>query len=85
MIGDVAGHVVGEWQCCGKYDEVIHGYGEVSLLESVEWTLLTLLWRAGLIDMASWYLRTNTWDDGWMIKKLLERSPLMGADAAAFR
>jgi len=69
----------------GKYDEVIHGYDEVSPLEPEEWALLTPAWWASLIDGTCRDIRNGVMDDGWTIKKLLQRSPLMGPDAAAFR
>lgn len=69
----------------GKYDEVVYGYDEVSPLEPEEWELLTPMWWAGLIENAYRHLSEGTWDDGWIIKKLLERSPLMGRDAVPFR
>lgn len=68
----------------GKYDEVVYGYDEVSPLEPEEWELLTPMWWAGLIEGACRHLSEGTRDDGWIIKKLLERSPLMGRDAATF-
>jgi aminoglycoside phosphotransferase (APT) family kinase protein len=69
----------------GKYDAVIHGYAEVSRLEAEEWALLTPLWWAWLIDGAYQDIRRGIWDDGWTIRKLLQRSPLMGSDAVAFQ
>lgn len=66
----------------GQYDDVIHGYHEVSPLAEGEWQLLTPLWWAQLIEGACRNLRHNTWDDGWTIKKLLQRSPLMRHAAA---
>jgi hypothetical protein len=47
--------------------------------------LLTPLWRAGLIELACQHLWQGDWDDGWIIKMRLHRSPLMGGDSAAFR
>ncbi|MBO7744546.1 phosphotransferase [Paenibacillus sp. MWE-103] len=67
----------------GRYDEVVYGYDEVSPLEPEEWELLTPMWWAGLVELACRHLAEGTWDDGWIIKKLLVRSPLMGRDAAA--
>jgi Ser/Thr protein kinase RdoA (MazF antagonist) len=69
----------------GKYDHVVHGYAEVSPLEPEEWALLTPIWWACLIDGAYQDLRKGIQDDGWTIRKLLQRSPLMGPDADAFR
>jgi Ser/Thr protein kinase RdoA (MazF antagonist) len=69
----------------GKYDAVIHGYTEVAPLEPEEWALLTLMWWAWLIDGAYQDMRRGIQDDGWTIRKLVQRSPLMGPDAAPFR
>ncbi|RAP74231.1 phosphotransferase enzyme family protein [Paenibacillus montanisoli] len=79
-------HRVGDFALSwrGKYDEVVYGYDEVSPLEPEEWELLTPMWWAGLIEGACRHLKEGTRDDGWIIKKLLERSPLMGQDAIAF-
>jgi Ser/Thr protein kinase RdoA (MazF antagonist) len=79
-------HRVGDFALAwrGKYDEVVRGYDDVSPLEPQEWELLTPLWWAGLIELACEHLRAGTADDGWILKKLLERSPLMGTDAVAF-
>ncbi|MCQ6562865.1 phosphotransferase enzyme family protein [Paenibacillus mendelii] len=79
-------HRVGDFALSwrGKYDQIIHGYDEVSPLEPEEWELLTPMWWAGLIDLACSHLADGTQDDGWIMKKLLERSPLMGRDANAF-
>ena len=79
-------HRVGDFALSwrGKYDEFIYGYAEVSPLEPEEWALLTPLWWAGLIEGACRDFQHGTHDDGWTIKKLLQRSPLMGPDAAAF-
>jgi aminoglycoside phosphotransferase (APT) family kinase protein len=80
-------HRIGEFALAwrGKYDDVIHGYAEVSPLEPEEWELLTPLWWAFLIDGACQYLRNGIRDDGWTIKMLLRRSPLMGPDSGEFR
>ncbi|AZN38807.1 phosphotransferase enzyme family protein [Paenibacillus albus] len=80
-------HRVGEFALSwrGKYDEVVYGYDEVSPLEPEEWELITPMWWAGLIELACKHLKEDSHDDGWIIRKLLERSPLMGSDAAAFR
>lgn len=51
----------------------------------VEWELLTPMWWAVLIEGACRHLKEGTRDDGWIINKLLERSPLMGQDAIPFR
>jgi len=64
---------------------VIHSYAEVSPLEPEEWALLTPLWWAYLIDGACQNMRNGVRADGWTIKMLLRRSPLMGADAGEFR
>lgn len=80
-------HRVGDFALAwrGKYDAVIHGYASVSPLEPEEWALITPLWWASLIDAACRHLRSGTRDDGWIMKKLLQRSPLMGPDAEEFR
>jgi Ser/Thr protein kinase RdoA (MazF antagonist) len=69
----------------GRYDAVIHGYAEVSPLEPEEWEMLMPMWWAFLIDQARRHLLAGTWDDGWIAKQLLRRSPLMGRDALEFR
>ena len=69
----------------GKYDAVIYGYAEVSPLEPEEWALLTPLWWAWLIDGAYQNMHNGIRDDGWTIRKLLQRSPLMGPDAVEYR
>lgn len=69
----------------GKHDAVIHGYVEVSPLDAEEWAMIPPLWWAWLIEGFCHDLRTGTPQDGWTIKKLLERSPLMGPDAGVFR
>jgi Ser/Thr protein kinase RdoA (MazF antagonist) len=61
----------------GRYDGVVHGYNEVSPLEPEEWEMLTPLWWAQLVDLACRMLRRGTWDDDWVVKKLLERTELM--------
>jgi Ser/Thr protein kinase RdoA (MazF antagonist) len=80
-------HRIGDFALAwrGKYDNVIHGYAEVSPLEPEEWELLTPLWWASLIDGACQGMRNGIRDDGWTIRKLLQRSPLMGPDSAEFR
>jgi len=80
-------HRIGDFALAwrGKYDEVIWGYDEVSPLEPEEWELLTPLWWAFLIDGACQYMRSGIRDDGWTIKQLLRRSPLMRPDSAAFQ
>ena len=80
-------HRVGDFALSwrGKYDEVVHGYAEVSPLEPEEWELITPLWWAQLIEGACRDMQNGTRDDGWTIKKLLQRSALMGPDAAEFR
>ena len=69
----------------GKYDAVVHGYDEVSPLTPEEWTLLTPMWWAFLIELACRHIADGTPLDGWIIQKILERSPLMSVDAAEFR
>ncbi len=68
----------------GIYDDVIHGYNEVSPLDSDEWELLTPMWWAFLIEGACHDIRKGNLDPEWTIKQLLRRSPLMGADAMDF-
>lgn len=79
-------HRVGDFALSwrGKYDQVVHGYAEVSPLEPTEWELLTPLWWASLIETACRDLVAGVRDDGWTIRKLLERSPLMGPDAGNY-
>ena len=69
----------------GKYDHVIHRYAEVSPLEPEEWELLSPLWWAFLIDVTCQDMRNGIRDDGWTIRKLLQRFRLMGPDSAEFR
>jgi len=57
----------------------------VSALEPEECELITPLWWAELIQCACNNMRHGTLDDGWTIKKLLQRSPLMGRDAVDFQ
>jgi Ser/Thr protein kinase RdoA (MazF antagonist) len=80
-------HRVGEFALSwrGRHDEVIHAYAEVSPLEPEEWELITPVWWAGLIENACRHLAAGTRDDGWIMKSLLRRSPLMGPDAREFR
>lgn len=80
-------HRVGDFALSwrGKYDAVIHGYAEVSPLEPEEWELITPMWWAFLINDACRHLAAGTRDDGWIVKQLLRRSPLMGRDASEFR
>ena len=80
-------HRVGDFALSwrGKYDAVIHGYNEASPLEPQEWALVTPLWWAWLIEDACRDMANGTRDDGWTLRKLLARSPLMGEDAPAFR
>ena len=79
-------HRVGDFALSwrGRYDEIVHAYAEVSPLEPVEWDLLTPVWWAGLIDCACREMAAGTSDDGWIIRSLLRRSPLMGPDALEF-
>ena len=79
-------HRVGDFALSwrGKYDEIVHAYAEVSPLAPEEWELLTPIWWAGLIDSACRQMAAGTSDDGWIIKSLLRRSPLMGPDALEF-
>ncbi|CAN5356730.1 hypothetical protein BH11ARM2_BH11ARM2_12870 [soil metagenome] len=64
----------------GKYDEVVHGYHEVSRLELEKWASLVPIWWASLIEGACKDMRQGFYDGGWTVKKLLERTPLMGPD-----
>ena len=68
----------------GKYDEVVRAYDEVTPLEPEEWAMLTPLWWAFLIEGACRNMRSGNADDGWAIRQLLRRSPLMGPDSAEF-
>ena len=68
----------------GTYDEVVHGYHEVSPLDAEEWEMLTPMWWAFLIDLACRCFTEGQVDDGWIMKMLLRRSPLMGIDRADF-
>lgn len=79
-------HRVGDFALSwrGKYDEVIYGYDEVSPLSPPEWDLITPLWWSFLIEGACQSLQNGTGVDEWIIKKLLQRSPLMGPDSAEF-
>ena len=80
-------HRIGDFALAwrGKYDQVIYAYAEVSPLEPEEWELLTPLWWAFLIDGTCQGMRKGIRDDGWTIRKLLQRSPLMGPDSGEFR
>ncbi|MES2463501.1 MAG: phosphotransferase [Armatimonadota bacterium] len=69
----------------GKYDAVVLGYDEVAPLEPEEWALVTPLWWAGLIEGVCQDLTKGIYDDGWSIRKLLQRSVLMGPDAEPYR
>lgn len=77
-------HRVGDFALAwrGKYDEVVYGYDEVAPLDPEEWALITPLWWAGLVEQACHLLRAGIRDDGWIIRKLLARSPLMGPDGS---
>ncbi len=80
-------HRVGDFALSwrGRYDALVHAYAEVSPLEPEEWELLTPVWWAGLIDSGCRHLAEGTHDDGWLIRCLLRRSPLMGPDAEEFQ
>ena len=69
----------------GQHDEVIYGYAEVTPLSTEEWELLTPLWWAWLIEGVCKGLARGRCGDDWAMSHLLRRSPLMGADAVAFR
>ena len=77
------GDFVLSWR--GKYDDIILGYAEVSPLEPEEWALLTPLWWAQLISLACLDMKAGAKDNGWIISKLLLRSPLMGKHAAEYQ
>jgi aminoglycoside phosphotransferase (APT) family kinase protein len=79
-------HRVGDFALSwrGKYDEVVHAYAEISPLAPEEWELLTPIWWTGLIDGACRHLAAGTQDDGWIVKSLLRRSPLMGPDSREY-
>ena len=77
------GDFVLSWR--GKYDDIILGYAEVSPLEPEEWALLTPLWWAQLISLACLDMKAGADDNGWIISKLLLRSPLMGKHAAEYQ
>ena len=77
-----AGDFALSWR--GKYDDVILGYDEVSPLEPEEWALMTPLWWAQLIHLACLDMKSGAEDDGWIVSKLLLRSPLMGRNAVKF-
>ncbi len=68
----------------GHYDAVIHGYDEASPLTPEEWALLTPMWWAFLIEGACKDLAAGLRDDGWTVKQLLRRSPLMGRDTPEY-
>lgn len=80
-------HRVGDFALSwrGKYDEFVLGYAEVSPLEPEEWALITPLWWAQLIHLACLDMKAGIKDDGWIINKLLLRSPLMERNAGEFR
>jgi Ser/Thr protein kinase RdoA (MazF antagonist) len=80
-------HRVGDFALSwrGRHDAIVHAYAEVSPLEPEEWELLTPVWWAWLIEGACRDLAAGTRDDGWTVKSLLRRSPLMGPDAREFR
>lgn len=65
----------------GQYDAVIEGYEEVAPLSPEERSAITPVWWAELIEGACRNMRHDRSDDGWTIKKLLCRSPMMGPDA----
>ncbi len=67
----------------GKYDAVVHAYDEVLPLEPEEWAILTPVWWLFLVDLWCGSVRRGTPDDGWVVAKLRERSPLMGPDRDA--
>ena len=80
-------HRVGDFALSwrGKYDDVVLGYSEVSPLAPEELELITLLWWTSLIHLACVDMKAGVRDDGWILEKLLLRSPLMGRNAAPYR
>ncbi len=67
----------------GKYDQVIHGYNEVSPLEQEEYAMLVPAWWSVLIEDSCRNFQLGVQDDGWTMTKMLVRSPIMGVDAEA--
>jgi hypothetical protein len=65
-------------------DEVLDRFG-VRLVAPLGGRLNLHVWWAFLIDGACQYMRNGIRDDGWIIRKLLQRSPLMGPDSGEFR
>ncbi|GGO34346.1 phosphotransferase enzyme family protein [Deinococcus humi] len=68
----------------GVHDDVVRGYAEHSALNDEDLALLTPLWWAHLLGAALHDLERGIRDDGWSTRKLLVRSPLMGALAAPY-
>jgi len=70
----------------GKYDDVVHGYNEVSPLEPAEWSMITPVYWTNLINIACNDLQWGYGRAGmWAIDQLRRRSPLMGPDAEEYR
>lgn len=65
----------------GEYDAVVWSYHDVFPITDQEWQMLTPVWWAFLLEVAYRDLRQERVDDGWVVKMLLRRSPLMHADA----
>ncbi|HLJ54704.1 MAG TPA: phosphotransferase [Chthonomonadaceae bacterium] len=62
----------------GKYDEVVYGYDEVRKLDAAALDRITPIWWSGLIEQACRQFQKGVPDDGWIMRKLLLRTPLMG-------
>lgn len=75
----------------GKYDDVVHGFDEVSPLSDEEWSLLSpvrwawIMWfvEDEIADMRGGRVEPHAFD--WVVRQLLRRSPLMGPDEKAYR
>lgn len=61
----------------GLYDDVIHGYCEVTPLEPEELALIVPIWWATLIGGVDQVLRRDGGNIDWFVTKLQTRSPLM--------
>lgn len=71
----------------GKYDDVIHGFDDISPLTDHEWALLTpirwgwlfLFMEDSIDEMLTGRIAPHGHD--WVVQQLLRRTPLMGVDA----